>query len=165
MSTPCSIAGGRSIGSSAGALPCSATGDCHGCPCGAGRAIHGSATAERGAGAAWGGGRGTGSGIGQLPTTCADAVAAIVSALSARRDLRIFIGPRIANEAERLQNPPFASTRITHLPAEACLLRPSARQASRRSVRPLRRWALRQALRRERAHRLEFRGLCPRSSR
>jgi hypothetical protein len=50
MSTPCSMAGGRSIGSSAGLLFCSAAGDCHGCAEGAGRAIQGSATGRCGPG-------------------------------------------------------------------------------------------------------------------
>src|SRR5438552_1962240 len=94
MSTPCSIAGGRSIGSSAGALLGSAAGDCHACPWGAGRALHGSATgavgAEAGAGTdCEGGGGGTGPGTDQLPFHCAKAAAGSVSALSARREWRI----------------------------------------------------------------------------
>src|SRR6266404_6756201 len=108
MSTPCSIAGGRSIGSRAGALLPWATGDCHGCPCGAGRAIHGSATAAGGAGAACGGGGGgTGPGTGQLPFHCAAAAAGSVSALSARRKWG-FVTPRvIGSKTERLQNHPL----------------------------------------------------------
>src|SRR5689334_4953119 len=108
MSTPCSMAGGRSIGSRAGALPPCAAGDCHGCPTGPGRcAIHGSATGARwtGIAAGGGGGGGTAPGTGQL--TCASAAAGSVSAQSASRERRIVTLPLIVIETERLQNQPL----------------------------------------------------------
>src|SRR3954465_2842563 len=121
MSTPCSIAGGKSIGSRAAALPSSAAGDCPGGPCGAGRAIHGSAAGAAGACvASGGGGGGTGPGTGQLPVHCATAAAGIVRALRARIRCRVFTCTLLGNQTERLQNLLFSSTRITHLPAEVC---------------------------------------------
>src|SRR6476659_8474749 len=106
MSTPCSMAGGRSIGSSAGALSPCAAGDCHGWPCGAGLAIHGSATAARGAGYDGGGG---GGGTGAGAAHCAKATAGIVSALSARRKWRFITLAYLGTETERLQNHPLTS--------------------------------------------------------
>src|SRR5437763_8361875 len=116
MSTPCSMAGGRSIGSSEGARPCSAAGDCHGCPCGAGRAIHGSATA------AGGGGGGTAPGTGQLPLNCASAAAGTVSALSASRICFLVTLPQIGTKTERLQNQPLIGWGLLAFERQSVLL-------------------------------------------
>src|SRR5689334_14148342 len=105
MSTPCSIAGGRSIGSRAFGWPLRALGDCQawvGAGADGGCTIHGSAT-----GALAGGGGGTGPGTGQL--TCAEAVAGRVNALSASRSWRMVTPLLIVLKTERLQNLPLTS--------------------------------------------------------
>src|SRR6478672_5302441 len=91
MSTPCSIAGGRSIGSSAALLLGWAIGDCQAWPegtaIGGGCAIHGSSTVLCGEAAAGGaGGTALGAGIGAGPCQYwAETAAGSESALSARR--------------------------------------------------------------------------------
>jgi len=84
------MAGGRSIGSIASALPLRGAGDCQAWVAAAdgagGCTIQGSITGARG-----GGGGGTAPGTGQL--TCASAVAGNVSALSAIREWRMVTPP------------------------------------------------------------------------